>query len=550
MSRFAQNCLFFTCFAIVTSLFGKILLHLDINKRTYNHVPGECGVIPNLPGILSVATTTGGRLYMTVSPKENTNGDTHLFTFYSDNRTAREIVLRGTPKKFRLKASALSVTDSLNPDVFVFNEKTLEVEVFETNEHGDVWKYLRTMTNEHFEGLDDLAAAGPQSFYFVKNSIFGSAFNFIERLVPLPTGQLLFANKQGTRHVMHISSPTGVVFDSLKKTIFVTSFTRNSIYVAKMKRGSEIDHIKEYDIGCSPSSIWKDFDGSFLVTCHQIRFRYLLNYSKVILSSPSMVLRVVIPRNEDKKIAITQLYSNDGATISRANIAAVTHQKSQNILCWWNTWFSTRMEIIPFLIPWLKFIEALRPGSLTFLKDLNTFFFHLQVCSALSMFLYRLGRLECPFHFKNYQKLYFALYFLCSVAYSGLLLLPCYGEAIQVSLNNGTLTKVIALQGSKKSMWFISISSGVYMFLFFVLGLAPRFKLLVSTDVSSPALRERDKELRSILGSLTYVYCSVYTGIVVWSVLNLIQLYHPFLPVWILQHNNLFLTTVSDIVNY
>ncbi|CAI2355802.1 unnamed protein product [Caenorhabditis sp. 36 PRJEB53466] len=223
---------------------------------------------------------------------------------------------------------------------------------------------------------------------------------------------------------------------------------------------------------------------------------------------------------------------------------------SVNILCWWNTWFSTRMESIPFLIPSLKFIEALRPGSLTFFKNLNTFFFHLQVCSALSMFVYRFGRLACPLHFAYYRKLYFILYFLCSCAYSGLLSFSYYGETVQVYLNNETLTKVTDMEDSKKSLWFTCISSGVYMFLFLALGLAPtRFKLDEATDRLSIKLREREKVLRFILGPLIYVYCSVYTGIVLCSVLNLIHLYHPFLPVWILQHNNLFLATVSDLVN-
>uniref|UniRef100_A0A8R1EEA9 Uncharacterized protein n=1 Tax=Caenorhabditis japonica TaxID=281687 RepID=A0A8R1EEA9_CAEJA len=41
----------------------------------------------------------------------------------------------------------------------------------------------------------------------------------------------------------------------------------------------------------------------------------------MIPSSPSMVLRVVIPVEENREISITQLYSNDGATISTATLA-------------------------------------------------------------------------------------------------------------------------------------------------------------------------------------------------------------------------------------
>ncbi|CAA94156.2 PON (paraoxonase) and MEC-6 Like [Caenorhabditis elegans] len=325
LSPFASNCLFFTSFAIVTTLFGKLLLHIDINKRTYNHVPGECGVIPNLPGILGLTTSTTGRLYMTTNSKDINTDQTHLFTFYSDNRTAREIEIRGGPPKWRLTPGALSInSETSNPNVFVHNKRTNNIDVFETNEQNDAWQYRKTFKDEQFEGLTDISAAGLNSFFFVKSSIFGTNFalNIIERVVPIPTGYIYFVSGNNIQQISRVSFPTGIVYDSVKKSIFVTSSTRNSIYRMKVqvKNGIEIVSSKEYDLGCSPSSIWKDFDGSFLITCHPVKFRYLLSLFNVITSSPSLILRVAVPTDKDKPLTITQLYSNDGATISNANV--------------------------------------------------------------------------------------------------------------------------------------------------------------------------------------------------------------------------------------
>ncbi|CAL2051829.1 unnamed protein product [Caenorhabditis brenneri] len=298
-------------------------LHLDINKRAYNHVPGECGVIPNLPGILSLTTSTGGRLYMTTNSKDGLSDQTHLFTFYPDNRTAREIDIKGAPAKYRIKPGPISVTvEPNNPNIFVLNRRTGNVDVFETNEQSDSWSFKKSLKSKNFDGLTELSASGPNSFYFVKSSNIGNsfAFNLFERIFPIATGEVCVASGRVVQHVSYISSPTGVVFDPLRKTLFITSFARNSIYVMKMEKKSKIVATKEYNLGCSPTSIWKDFDGSFLITCQQVRFRYLLFMMDVASSSTSQVLRATVPVDEEKDLIITQLYSNDGATISLANM--------------------------------------------------------------------------------------------------------------------------------------------------------------------------------------------------------------------------------------
>ncbi|CAP27674.2 Protein CBG07381 [Caenorhabditis briggsae] len=323
MNSFCGNCVFFTCFAVFTTFFGKLVLHLDINKRSYNHVPGECGIIPNLPGILSLTTSTGGRLYMTTNSKNGISDNTHIFTFYPDNRTAREIEIRGAPPQRRTKPGPMSVAvDSNNPNIFVFNRQTGNVDVFGTNELSDVWEYRKSLKTEKFSGISALSASGTNSFYYVKSGVWSDNFalNILERTFSFPSGEVGFAKGKVVQHLTYLSSPSGIIYDSLKKTIFVTSFSRESLYVLKMKKNNIIASSKDYNIGCSPTSIWEDFDGSFLITCQPVRFRYLLHVFDVTSSAPSMVLRVVVPVNNETELSITQLYSNDGATISLANV--------------------------------------------------------------------------------------------------------------------------------------------------------------------------------------------------------------------------------------
>ncbi|ULT84879.1 hypothetical protein L3Y34_013517 [Caenorhabditis briggsae] len=260
---------------------------------------------------------------MTTNSKNGISDNTHIFTFYPDNRTAREIEIRGAPPQRRTKPGPMSVAvDSNNPNIFVFNRQTGNVDVFGTNELSDVWEYRKSLKTEKFSGISALSASGTNSFYYVKSGVWSDNFalNILERTFSFPSGEVGFAKGKVVQHLTYLSSPSGIIYDSLKKTIFVTSFSRESLYVLKMKKNNIIASSKEYNIGCSPTSIWEDFDGSFLITCQPVRFRYLLHVFDVTSSAPSMVLRVVVPVNNETELSITQLYSNDGATISLANV--------------------------------------------------------------------------------------------------------------------------------------------------------------------------------------------------------------------------------------
>uniref|UniRef100_A0A1I7XU90 Bulb-type lectin domain-containing protein n=1 Tax=Heterorhabditis bacteriophora TaxID=37862 RepID=A0A1I7XU90_HETBA len=83
--------------------------------------------------------------------------------------------------------------------------------------------------------------------------------------------------------------------------------------------------ISTISLSCSPSSIWADIDGSLIVTCHPSRLRYYSYASNPKeYFAPSLVVRI---KEDENGSSLTQLYSNDGATVSASKAAVRTGNK-------------------------------------------------------------------------------------------------------------------------------------------------------------------------------------------------------------------------------
>ncbi|CAD6185466.1 unnamed protein product [Caenorhabditis auriculariae] len=242
-------------------------------------------------------STIDGTFFLAVNPMENrTYG--HLFTFNADNKTAMEI----TSSNLKMTPTAISISPSKrNTKVFLKNSETEKstIEVLNFDEPNRKLQHIRTINHPIIDSVYDVAAVSSTTFFASVTTLRGRMV-VIERMVQVSMGSIVFHDGKSFKTVVpSISAPTGLVFDSFRKVLLVGLFARNSIAVYFV-RGKSVEYSHEVEVGCSPTSLWKDIDGSLIITCQPVRWRYLLPLLTAAPSSPSQVLSVKIPLDPNK----------------------------------------------------------------------------------------------------------------------------------------------------------------------------------------------------------------------------------------------------------
>lgn len=215
------------------------------------------------------------------------------------------------------------------------------------------------------------------------------------------------------------------------------------------------------------------------------------------------------------------------------------------------------------------------PGSLSTSKLLLNFFLHMQVCSLVALSLHRISSVVC---YKSYEKVivitlsnflisnlsqiwsrFHLLYALLSILYSTLPLLWIHKYAAEVSLINGTLSVTYHLDVMSKLLLLNAICSIVYFLGILALGLTTAFlvsKIIRGWSPLSVSLisyhfsgfNNVDYGLSRKLTRITLIYCSLYTGILLWSIVRSIDSYFPFLPALFTTYKLDILVFSSDAV--
>ncbi|WP_262693898.1 SMP-30/gluconolactonase/LRE family protein [Kordiimonas aquimaris] len=197
---------------------------------------------------------------------------------------------------------------------------TSQVDVFEID--GDHLRHIQTVEPDEPISLNDVTAAGPDSFYasIDQGSVtpLGRTLETYGRLAR--AGIMRGENGKMRRVLSDLIYANGIQISVDKHTLYVAETTgkRLSAYSIEPQNGA-LDLQVDQQINSGLDNIEIDSDGNLWVVGHPKTFDFLGHAADATKRSPSQVFMVNISNNE---IETKEIYLNDGNPISGASVAA------------------------------------------------------------------------------------------------------------------------------------------------------------------------------------------------------------------------------------
>lgn len=198
------------------------------------------------------------------------------------------------------------------------------VEVFDVAEDGSL-THTETVRHELFTSPNDVAAAGPSSFYVSNDHGYaGGWLRSIEDFAPLYAGTVVFVDERGAAKVVHegtryangiaVSHDGGTLYLAETTEAKLTSFTRDPAT-------NELTRAAVHDAGTGVDNIDVAPDGSLLIGAHP-KLLGFLSHAKdpPTRRAPSEIIRLV-PR-EGGGFTQKTLYLSEGDPLSASSVAA------------------------------------------------------------------------------------------------------------------------------------------------------------------------------------------------------------------------------------
>ncbi|CCD65481.1 Serpentine receptor class gamma [Caenorhabditis elegans] len=248
---------------------------------------------------------------------------------------------------------------------------------------------------------------------------------------------------------------------------------------------------------------------------------------------PSLVLMIVFL----VLLTVSKKYSNSFYRLVQFDLLV-------NILIYTNSWFAVRIDKHPVVIPFLKWLTEVFPSFLTWVVYLAYMFLHLQFVSAVVLSVHRITSVYLHMNNDKYWNLIFIFFCLGSILYSCICNSLIPGHIVEVSILNGTLTKTTYV-----GVYTVAVSVTAYFS-------AAYFFLLVSVGISTSWIVTRKIESMSLtnggigkkLNKIAVTYGSIYTGILLWSIISALNANFNFLPDLIVKFNSYSLPFSSDMM--
>uniref|UniRef100_A0A0K0G557 Uncharacterized protein n=1 Tax=Strongyloides venezuelensis TaxID=75913 RepID=A0A0K0G557_STRVS len=296
----------------------QIVFNLDINKRVYNHVPGECSYSRIFNSGLNNIIQVGDYVYFYTSGEDNF---TTINAYNDYNNQYFTFSLNYGNKKDEIQGYFTYIS-VYKENLFVINhldETTDTVELFKIYFQKKTLKYIRTFRHSKFYNLQGISALGKESFYLTQQFYFKNYYlKILEFIFGLPTGCVLYYNGLEAIPITDgIVSPKGLLVNQRMTRLFVPSYGNKKIKNYHIfKPFDNITYLNDILLGVSPVNILKFKNNDYIIPTHPLRLYFLITqFFMPSYLTPSQVIRIKWNRNK-KKFITEQLYANDGASLS------------------------------------------------------------------------------------------------------------------------------------------------------------------------------------------------------------------------------------------
>ncbi|CAD5213059.1 unnamed protein product [Bursaphelenchus okinawaensis] len=302
-------------------LIHHYLKFLDMDKRVYNHVPGECSFVGGLEqGAVAMEWLNNQSIILSTGADLNnaSNSTGRLALWHTNENIANELKFTGkAPPVF----NPYSISTFVNT-VFVINNRkgrvetdSVEILEFKGNE---VKRKRKHVASKYFTSLVSIVALGPTQFYVSNQYMYRSNYmQHIEFAGHFKSGSIYYFDGRHIHNVINrLKQPAGMAKDGNK--LYIAEFGGNNIHIYNVNDLKKPEHLETISLPSAPWSIAKELrQTAFTVTTHPLKLRFMAfyRYPDEFLS-PSNVIR--IKKRKDASWQFTQYYSNDGATIRGA----------------------------------------------------------------------------------------------------------------------------------------------------------------------------------------------------------------------------------------
>ncbi|KAK0410353.1 hypothetical protein QR680_005082 [Steinernema hermaphroditum] len=314
--------------AVFIGLFIRGVHYLDLNKRVYNQVPGDCSTVTSFENGLFDAEIASNHLILLSTGHRVFNASFEppaLFLYNASSKQAWKLAAakkrfkkEGTwnPESVSLQKTALMVVNRVQ------NETSIEI--FGLNMEKKSIKHKKTVRDPLIYNVGDVAATGAKTFFF-SCSFYSQnpTLKHFEWFLNTKHGFVGFFDGASVRkEIPGVSSPTGLLFDRSRKLLYVGSFTDQAILVYNADVEGKTSFRKRIDLVVAPMLFSFDEHFDLILAAQPLKFKYFYyEQSPFDFYSPSTVLKL---RYKKGKTRILQFYANDGATISGGSIALRT----------------------------------------------------------------------------------------------------------------------------------------------------------------------------------------------------------------------------------
>lgn len=204
------------------------------------------------------------------------------------------------------------------------------VEIFRVENDHLVWVERIPDTEgtvRRHEGLNDLVAVGPKSFYA---TMTGSAVQqSVAALFGASSGSVIYFGEGGYKADAAgggLAFPNGIVAriaEGQNSTVYVATSGTGSVLTYREMAPGTLKKVEagEISLRTSLDNLNRDGDGALLVGAHPNMLRFVAHAIAGRWRSPSQVLRIPLDRNGlPDRSGIAELYGNDGMGISASSV--------------------------------------------------------------------------------------------------------------------------------------------------------------------------------------------------------------------------------------
>ncbi|KAE9552281.1 hypothetical protein FO519_004498 [Halicephalobus sp. NKZ332] len=261
------------------------------------------------------------------------NTEAGIYGYRLESREIFKIELSSFNHKKEINPHAMSafmnilfVTNSLYPEKEQDRVDIFTVVLKRDRKEFPKLKLQKSVVSGLMTGICGIAAIGKEHFYLANKHYFRNpGLRKTEVILKMNTGAILFFDGKKIQIILdNIPTPTGLAFDRKKRQLYVGCYSTNVILVFNANL-AHLTKVNEIQLSSAPYFLSFDpFTQNLLVTAHPLKIRYLFYESYPHdYFSPSQVLEIKRKKSKDGKSnwSISQLYVNDGATISAATSA-------------------------------------------------------------------------------------------------------------------------------------------------------------------------------------------------------------------------------------